>query len=219
MARKQISVALVNDYDIVLAGLALMLEPFRDQIRVVDRAVDRTPARPVQVSLFDTYGEVSGQVERIGELVSDPLAGAVVVFSFGGNEPLIRDALAAGAAGFVAKTVTARQLADAIVAVAAGRRVVLTPPAHRHLDTGLAWPGRHRQLSGRESELLVLLRQGCSNREIASRLYLSENTVKTHLRRLFTKLGVSNRTQAAIAARDDEAFHPRARLAGSHQVG
>jgi hypothetical protein len=43
--------------------------------------------------------------------------------------------------------------------------------------------------------------------------------VKTHLRRLFTKLGVSNRTQAAIAARDDEAFHPRARLAGSHQVG
>jgi DNA-binding NarL/FixJ family response regulator len=209
-----VSVALVNDYDIVLAGLAVMLEPFSDQIRVVDRAVDRAPDRAVQVSLFDTYGEVAGQVQRIGELASDPLSGAVVVFSFGGSQPLISAAFAAGAAGFVAKTVTGRQLADAIVAVAGGRRVVLTPPAHRHLESGLAWPGRDRQLSGRDSELLVLLSQGYSNREIAKRLYLSENTVKTHLRRLYAKLGVSNRTQAAMVAREDNGFRPRERVLG-----
>ena len=55
----------------------------------------------------------------------------------------------------------------------------------------------------------MLLRQGYTNREIAERLYLSENTVKTHLRRLFHKLGVSNRTQAAMVATEDEEFRPR----------
>ncbi len=205
-----VTVALVNDYDVVVAGVAAMLEPFRDTVRVIDRAVDRTPEAPVEVSLFDTYGVVSGQLERIQELLRDPLAGCVVVFSFGVSQSFIGAALAAGAAGFVAKTVTARQLADALVAVADGRRVVLTPAAHRHLDVGLAWPGRGRELSGRDSELLVLLRQGCTNREIAERLYLSENTVKTHLRRLFSKLGVSNRTQAAMVATEDADFRPRA---------
>ena len=61
----------------------------------------------------------------------------------------------------------------------------------------------------RDSELLVLLRQGYTNREIAERLYLSENTVKTHLRRLFHKLGVTNRTQAAMVATEDDEFRPR----------
>ena len=56
----------------------------------------------------------------------------------------------------------------------------------------------------------MLLRQGYTNREIAERLYLSENTVKTHLRRLFHKLGVSNRTQAAMVATEDDEFRPRA---------
>jgi DNA-binding NarL/FixJ family response regulator len=207
-----VTVALVNDYDIVVAGLAAMLEPFRSRIRVLDHAVERTPRRAVDVSLFDTYGEVSGQVERLRELVDNPLAGAVVVFSFGASPALIGMALAAGAAGFVAKTVTARQLADALIAVSEGRRVVMTPAAHRHLAPGLTWPGRERRLSGRDSELLVLLRQGCTNREIAERLYLSENTVKTHLRRLFTKLGVSNRTQAAMVATEDDEFRRRERV-------
>jgi two-component system, NarL family, response regulator LiaR len=207
-----VTVALVNDFDIVVAGLAAMLAPFRDRIRVVDQVVHRTPRRWVNVSLFDTYGELSGQVERVRELVDDPLAGSVVVFSFGASRALIGSMLGAGASGFVAKTVTARQLADAVIAVSEGRRVVLTPGAHRHLAPGLSWPGRERQLSGRDSELLVLLRQGCTNREIADRLYVSENTVKTHLRRLFSKLGVSNRTQAAMVATEDVEFRRRERV-------
>ena len=150
-------------------------------------------------------------MERVRSLVTDPLAGRVVIFSFGASQSLVTAAIAAGVAGFVAKTVTAHQLADTVLAVAEGRRVVLTPSAHRHLAASLAWPGRGRQLSGRDSELLVLLREGCTNREIANRLYLSENTVKTHLRRLFTKLGVSNRTQAAMVATEDDAFRPRER--------
>jgi DNA-binding NarL/FixJ family response regulator len=200
---------LVNDYEIVVAGLAAMLRPFSDRIAIVDRAVDRAPARPVDVSLFDTYGAPDDQIDRIRQLAVDPQAGSVVVFSFGATEALVRAALDAGAMGFVAKTATGRQLAEAVLAVADGKRVVLTPPAHRHLAAALAWPGRSRLLSGRDSELLLLLRKGYTNREIASQLYLSENTVKTHLRRLFAKLGVSNRTQAAMVATENPEFRRR----------
>ncbi len=204
-----VTIALVNDYELVLAGLAAMLRPYREQLRVLDHAVERAPDRKVDISLFDTYGSSADQLQRVKELSEDPCAGAVVVFSFSTHIDLVRDALAAGASGFVSKTVRSRQLAEAVMSVADGRRVVLTPAPHRHRDRTLSWPGRDRQLSARDSELLVLLRQGCTNREIAERLYLSENTVKTHLRRLFAKLDVSNRTQAAMIATENEAFRPR----------
>jgi DNA-binding NarL/FixJ family response regulator len=209
-----VTIALVNDYELVLAGLAAMLRPYRDRLVVLEHAVDRAPDRKVDVSLFDTYGAAADQLQRVRELAEDPSAGAVVVFSFSTHPDLVHEALGAGAAGFVSKTVRARQLAEAVLSVADGRRVVLTPPPHRHRDGGVVWPGRDRQLSARDSELLVLLRQGCTNREIAERLYLSENTVKTHLRRLFAKLGVSNRTQAAMVATENEAFRPRSAAAG-----
>ena len=211
MARRvsPVTIALVNDYELILSGLASMLRPYREQLQVLDHAVERAPDRKVDVSLFDTYGSSDDQLQRIRELADDPCAGAIVVFSFSTHPDMVRDALGAGAAGFVSKTVRARQLAEAMLSVADGRRVVLTPPPHRHRDRTLCWPGRDRQLSARDSELLVLLRQGCTNREIAERLYLSENTVKTHLRRLFAKLGVSNRTQAAMVATENEAFRPR----------
>jgi DNA-binding NarL/FixJ family response regulator len=186
-----------------------MLRPYRDRLVVLDRALERTPDRMVDVSLFDTYGAADGQIERIKVLADDPMSGTVVVFSFSTAPELVTASIGAGAAGFISKTVNARQLADAIVTVADGHRVVLTPAPHRHRDGDLGWPGRGRDLSARDSELLVLLRQGYTNREIAERLYLSENTVKTHLRRLFTKLGVSNRTQAAMVATEDHEFRPR----------
>jgi len=204
-----VTIALVNDYELVLAGLAAMLRPFRDELQVLDHAVERAPDRRVDVSLFDTYGAADDQLQRVRALADDLYAGAVVVFSFSTHPDLVRDALGAGAAGFVSKTVVGRQLAAAVLAVADGRRVVLTPPPHRHRDPTLGWPGREQSLSARDSELLVLLRQGRTNREIAQRLYLSENTIKTHLRRLFAKLGVTNRTQAAMTVTEDLAFRPR----------
>src|SRR4249920_3612211 len=168
-----VTVALVNDYELVLAGVATMLRPYRGHLVVLDRALERTPDRAVDVSLFDTYGAADDQLDRVKTLADDSMSGAVVVFSFS----------------------TAPQL--------------VTAALHRHRDGALGWPGRGRDLSARDSELLVLLRQGYTNREIAGRLYLSENTVKTHLRRLFHKLGVSNRTQAAMVATEDEEFRPR----------
>ena len=162
-----VTVALVNDYELVLAGVATMLRPYRDHLVVLDRALERTPDRAVDVSLFDTYGAADDQLDRVKTLADDPMSGAVVVFSFSTAPQLVTAALGAGAGGFVSKTVNGRQLADAIVTVADGHRVVLTPTPHRHRDGALGWPGRGRDLSARDSELLVLLRQGYTNREIA----------------------------------------------------
>src|SRR5262249_39928349 len=134
----------------------------------------------------------------------------VVVFSFSTAPELVTASIGAGAGGFVSKTVNARQLADAIVTVADGHRGVLTPAPHRHPDGDPGAPGRGRPPRPPDSEPRLLPRQGYTSREIAERLYLSENTVKPHLRRLFTKLGVSNRTQAAMVATEDDEFRPRA---------
>jgi DNA-binding NarL/FixJ family response regulator len=85
-----------------------------------------------------------------------------------------------------------------------GERVVLTQRTqHAQIDEALRWPGRDRGLTERESELLSLLSTGMTNRELGGHLYISENTVKTQLRHLYSKLGVRNRAQAASVAGDE----------------
>ncbi len=107
----------------------------------------------------------------------------------------------AGAQGFISKAVPRQQIIDGIKDAVNGERVVLTQRSqHAQLDPALEWPGRSIGLTERESELLSLLPTGMSNRELGSHLYVSENTIKTHLRRLYAKLGVRNRAQAASLA-------------------
>src|SRR6476619_3899041 len=136
-----VTVALVNDYELVLAGVATMLRPYRDHLVVLDRALERTPDRAVDVSLFDTYGAADDQLDRVKTLADDSMSGAVVVFSFSTAPQLVTAALGAGAGGFVSKTVNGRQLADAIVTVADGHRVVLTPRRTAIATARSAGPG------------------------------------------------------------------------------
>lgn len=96
-------------------------------------------------------------------------------------------------------------MADAIRRTARGERVVAVPAATLG-DRG--WPGRSRGLTARESELLALLGQGATNKAIARATGVSENTVKTHLRRIFAKLGFVNRAQAAAFVHGDPEFAP-----------
>src|SRR5438105_2176090 len=77
-----IRVALVNDYEIVLQGLRALLEPYAPDIAVVELDVNATPARTVDVTLLDTYGEATGMREQVQTIASDPSNGAIVVFSF-----------------------------------------------------------------------------------------------------------------------------------------
>ena len=107
----------------------------------------------------------------------------------------------AGAQGFISKAVPRQQIIDGIKDAANGERVVLTQRSqHAQLDPALEWPGRRSVSPNAKSELLSLLPTGMSNRELGSHLYVSENTIKTHLRRLYAKLGVRNRAQAASLA-------------------
>jgi NarL family two-component system response regulator LiaR len=196
-----IRVALVNDYMIVLEGLRALLRSSEPEISVVEMDIQTKPRRGVDVSLLDTYGEYDSLEERIRGLTADPSNGAVVVFSFSDNPEAVRRAVGAGATGFISKAVPREQIIAGIKDAAEGNRVVLTQRTlHAQIDSALRWPGRDIGLTERESELLSLLPTGMTNRELGEQLYVSENTIKTHLRQLYSKLGVRNRAQAAALA-------------------
>jgi two-component system, NarL family, response regulator LiaR len=198
----EIRVALVNDYEIVLQGLRALLRPYAPGIRVVELDVQTTPDSVVDVTLFDTYGEATAIRERVEHLASDATNGAVIVFSFSDDLAFANSLVRAGAQGFISKAIPATQIVDGIRAAARGERVTLVERSPQAtISPDLRWPGREVSLTERESELLALLPTGMTNRELAGHLYLSENTIKTQLRALFSKLDVRNRVQAVAVAR------------------
>ena len=212
MAR--IKVAILNDYDVVIAGLAAMLRPYRSQITVVDVSTGRTTRRTaVDVVLYDSYGRPGLDMKRIAETAEQSNVGKVVVFTFDFHQHLINDALDAGARGYLWKGLSSAQLVEALERVAAGELVVSEPRPHTHpLDSPeLSWPLRHLGLTVRESEAIALLVLGLRNREIADSMYVSVDTVKTHLRNAYRKLQVRNRAEAVATALKDADFSRRSR--------
>jgi DNA-binding NarL/FixJ family response regulator len=198
---KPIAVALINDYMIVLEGLRALLGSSEPEIVIVELDVRKGPRRTVDVSLLDTYGEVESLGERVRSLSADPSNGKIVVFSFSDRPQAVEHAMRAGAQGFISKAAPRQQIIDGIKSAAAGERVILTQRSqHSQIDEALRWPGRAIGLTERESEILSLLSTGMTNRELGTSLYVSENTIKTHLRSLYAKLGVRNRAQAAALA-------------------
>jgi DNA-binding NarL/FixJ family response regulator len=198
-----IRVALVNDYEIIVEGLRALLRPYEPEISVVELDVKEKPQRAVDVTLFDTYGEEREMLERTQELASDATNGAIIVFSFTDETSVAHNFVRAGAKGFISKGTPATQIVDGIRAAARGNRVMLTERSeHATMPPELQWPGRDLRLTERESELLALLPTGMTNRELGAHLYLSENTIKTQLRSLFSKLEVRNRVQAVALARN-----------------
>jgi DNA-binding NarL/FixJ family response regulator len=134
----------------------------------------------------------------------------VIMLSTYDNAPYVRRALADGASGYLLKDATPEDLAQAIKVALSGSGNVLSPRVIQNLfddqehgsGSGTNGSGRRNEysLTQRENDILALLSEGRSNREIAQHLYLSEKTVKAHLAANFRKLGVTNRTQAAMAA-------------------
>ena len=197
-----IRVALVNDYEIVLQGLHALLRPYAPDIRVVEHDVRRMPESTVDVTLFDTYGESTSIVDRVRALASEDSNGAIVAFSFSDDMAVANSVIRAGARGFISKAMRAPQIVDGIKTAARGEQVILVKRSIGPIRANeLMWPGRDLRLTGRESELLALLPTGMTNRELGAHLCLSENTIKTQLRSLFSKLDVRNRVQAVAAAR------------------
>ncbi len=212
MAR--IRVALLNDYDVVVAGLAAMLQSYQARVDVIDVTTGRpTHDEPLDVALYDSYGRPGLDMARVKETVAQDNVRHVAVFTFDFHPRLVDDALSCGVTGYLWKGLTSEQLVDALERIAGGELVVSEPRPHTHpLDAPeLAWPMRHRGLTARESEALALLVTGLRNREIADAMYVSVDTVKTHVRNLYRKLQVRNRAEAVAVALDDRDFRRQSR--------
>ena len=170
-------------------------------------AIDFTVRHRPDVALLDIRMPVLDGLAALREIRRSASAVAVIVLTTFGEDEYVAEALSAGAAGFLLKDSSADELPNAIRAAAAGdaflspkvTRQVLNrlpaPPAVPHEDQA-----KCATLSTREREILVLLAQGLSNAEISNQLWITEGTVKTHLYRVFTKLGCDNRVQAAMLA-------------------
>ena len=127
-----------------------------------------------------------------------PRARHVVVYSWIFHPELVESARRQGVHGYLSKTLPARDLVAALEAVQAGEVVVSSSPPRARGGPGLDWPGRGEGLTDRESEILALITQGMSNAEVAALTFLSPNTVKSYIRAVYRKIGVTSRTQAVL---------------------
>lgn len=197
---RPVRVAVVNDYEIVVAGITAVLAPYADRVVVLERTAGLPVVSDVDVVLYDTFAERTGGDVAIDDLTGD--GARLVVFSWATGPAVVDAALAAGASGFVSKGTTAADLVDVLERVHAGE--VVRPaedgaaPAATPVGELGRWPGGELGLSQRESEVLALICRGMSNEEITAHAFIGINTVKTHIRTLYRKIGVTRRTQAVL---------------------
>jgi len=188
-SREPIRITLVNDYQIVVEGLRTMLSPYEDRVRVVELEAGGVPDDRADIAMFDTFAARRSVSNRVRAMAADGDIGRVVLYTWDAPLQFVDDLNDVDAV--VLKTVTGGALVDCIERIHAGENVGLDQVA----------PPPSASLSEREHEVLARLALGDSNRQIADELYLSIDTVKTHVKKVFGKLGVTNRTQAALAAR------------------
>ena len=207
MASQQtpIRVCIVNDYEVVVRGLASMLAPFDGRVTVVETEAGGLPDRSADVVLFDTFAERRRSLSRLDDMAGDDALSKIVLYTWDLPREFARDVDMRSIDGVILKSTVGEDLVDAIERVHRGERVMPVHPEDETLDDALTY---------REREVLALLALGAKNREIANELYLSLDTIKTHVRNVFTKLGVSNRTQAAIVAHEYGLDAPRSNEQG-----
>lgn len=214
MTRNQpLRVVVVDDHAMVLEGLKAVLGRFRGRVRVVGHALSADTALSLVTSLDPDIvlsdvrlrGSMSGLdlCRRLIEMVPER---KVLLLSAYDDEQYLFQALRAGAAGYLLKSIDGDGLVRQLELVADGETVVDSALAGRaaasaaRLQSGEFWPGAHLSLTQRESEVLGFLVAGLSNRAIAAKLVLGEETIKSHIRAIFRKLGVNDRAGAVAAA-------------------
>jgi DNA-binding NarL/FixJ family response regulator len=208
-----IRVLVVDDQALVRAGFRVILESDA-QIDVVGEAADGVEALEIarrtrpDVVLMDVRMPRLDGIETTRRLVADPAwTGRVLVLTTYDADEYVYDALTAGASGFLLKTAPPDELVRAVRVVGSGEELI-APEVTRRLVAGFVHrprpgstvPAALSLLTDREVDVLRLVAQGRSNTEIAGALVVSEATVKTHINRLFAKLGVHDRVQAVILA-------------------
>ncbi len=210
-----IRTVMVDDHEMVLHGVQAMLAHFGEDVAIVgtatslDAALDVAHAEKPDVMLCDIrLGRDSGLdlCRRVKDLLPDVRVVFLTVYE---DEQYLYQALRAGASGYVLKRVEAAELVGHLQRVMDGEVMIDPTLAGRiamsaaRLNAGEFWPGAHLGLTQRESEVLSLLVANHSNKGIAAKLVVSEDTVKTHIRGLYRKLAVSDRGGAvAVALRE-----------------
>jgi DNA-binding NarL/FixJ family response regulator len=210
-------ILIVDDHALVRHGMGYVVKEGFPDADVVEAegaaaALEAMREAPADLALVDVRMPDLDGLELLRAMKTEWPNVPVIMLSTYENAPYVKRALSDGAAGYLLKDATPEDLGQAINVAISGGGNVLSPRVIQNLfeevespgDTLANGNGRHRRteynLTHREHDILALLAEGRSNRSIAQNLFLSEKTVKAHLAAIFRKLGVTNRTQAAMMA-------------------
>jgi DNA-binding NarL/FixJ family response regulator len=218
-AVRRLRVLLVDDHQMVIDGLRAMLANYPSRVEVVgdcgtlETVVARVREAPPDVVLLDVRLRGQSGLDVCTEVVRISPSTRVVFLTVYDDEQYLFQALRLGAAGFLLKRVTGAELVEHLERARDGEIVIDPSIAGRvalaaaRLQSGEFWPGAHLGLSQRESEVLQLMVGGLSNRAIAQKLFVGEETVKSHTRSIYRKLDVGERAQAVAVALREGLFH------------
>jgi len=212
--KRTINVLLVDDHTVVREGICSMLSGERDIVMVGeassgDEAVRKTNDLEPHVVLMDIRMPGMSGIEATRRIKSANPMVPVIILTMYDSDMYVIEAIQAGASGYLTKDVSRELLCHAIRSVVDGGTMVRRGLLERAMDALVRAPADGRdhtavslvaQLTPREREVLDLLAHGCGNREICRELHLAEITVKKHVQNVVQKLGVSDRTRAAVLA-------------------
>ncbi len=211
-------VVVVDDHQMVLDGLRAMIDAYSDQVDIIgeatepDLAIKLVVEHEPDIALLDVRLRGSSGLDLCAEIRKRQPDCKVVFLTVYDDEQYLYQALRLGAAGFLLKRVRGAELVDHLQRIHSGEILIDPTLAAKvamsvaHLRGGEFWPGAHLGLTQRESEVLALMVAGLSNRAIAGRLTVSEETVKTHARGIYRKLDVPDRSSAVAAALREGVF-------------
>ncbi|MDH6244752.1 response regulator transcription factor [Mycobacterium sp. OTB74] len=207
-----VRLVLVDDHEMVIEGLKAMLAAFAERVTVVGQAVGAERALAViddldpDIVLCDVRMQGFSGLDLCQELRKRTPQRKVVMLSVYDDEQYLFQALRVGAAGYLLKSISSDELVRQLEFAHSGKTAIDPGMAARAADTAARmqrdefWPGARQGLTQRESEILSFVVNGLSNRAIAGKLVIGDETVKSHLSSIYRKLGVSDRTGAVATA-------------------